>query len=96
MDTALLLRRAAMKWRDQPAVALGTRTLATFAELDDRAARLASAFAGRLGLAPGDRIAMAMTNAPTYLEILFGTWYAGLAAVPMNAKLHAREFAYIL
>ena len=77
MDAALLLRRAAMKWRDLPAIALGTRTLATFAELDDRAARLASAFTGRLGLAPGDRVAMAMTNAPAYLEILFGIWYAG-------------------
>ena len=96
MDVSVLLRRAAIKWRDQPAVAFGTRTLATFAELDDRAAHLASAFTGRLGLAPGDRVAMAMTNAPAYLEILFGTWYAGLAAVPMNAKLHAREFAYIL
>ena len=96
MDTTVLLRRAAMRWRDRPAVALGERTLATFAELDDRASHLAGAFAGRLGLLPGDRIALAMTNAPAYLEILFGAWYAGLAAVPMNAKLHPREFAYIL
>src|SRR5439155_741655 len=31
-----------------------------------------------------------------YYEVLFGCWHAGLTAVPMNAKLHAREFAYIL
>ena len=67
MDTTVLLRRAAMRWRDRPAVALGERTLATFAELDDRAGRLAGAFAGRLGLAPGDRIAIAMTNAQPLL-----------------------------
>ncbi len=85
-----------MKWRDRPAIALGERSPATFADLDDRAGRLAGAFAGRLGLMPGDRIAIAMTNSPAYLEVLFGAWYAGLAAVPMNAKLHAREFAYIL
>jgi long-chain acyl-CoA synthetase len=27
---------------------------------------------------------------------VFACWHAGLAAVPMNAKLHAKEFAYIL
>ncbi len=96
MNVATLLRRAAARWRDRPAVASGAHTLATFAELDDRAGRLAGALTGRLGLAPGDRVAIAMTNAPAYLEILFGAWYAGLSAVPMNAKLHPREFAYIL
>ena len=70
--------------------------MATFAQLDDRARRLASALVGRLGLRPGDRLALAMTNGPAYLEILFGAWYAGLAVVPMNARLHPREFAYIL
>ena len=96
MDTAFLLRRAATSWRDHGAIALGEQRLASFAELDDRAGRLAGAFTGRLGLVPGDRVAIAMTNSPAYLEILFGAWYAGLAVVPMNAKLHAREFAYIL
>ena len=37
-----------------------------------------------------------MKNCPEYYEILFACWHAGLTAVPMNAKLHAREFAYIL
>jgi acyl-CoA synthetase (AMP-forming)/AMP-acid ligase II len=30
------------------------------------------------------------------VEILYALWHAGLTAVPMNAKLHPREFAYIL
>ncbi len=96
MSVDVLLRRAATRWRDRPAVARGAWTVATFGELDDRAGRLASALRERLGLMPGDRVAIAMPNAPAYLEILFGAWYAGLCAVPMNAKLHAREFAYIL
>ena len=37
-----------------------------------------------------------MKNLPQYLEILGGIWHAGLVAVPMNAKLHAAEFAYML
>ena len=51
---------------------------------------------GRLGLRPGDRVALAMTNNPEYLAILFAIWRAGLVAVPANAKLHARELAYIV
>jgi long-chain acyl-CoA synthetase len=30
------------------------------------------------------------------VEAFFACWHAGLAAVPVNAKLHARELAYIL
>ena len=50
----------------------------------------------KLTLKPGDRVALAMKNCPEYYEILFACWHAGLTAVPMNAKLHAKEFAYIL
>jgi long-chain acyl-CoA synthetase len=61
-----------------------------------RVARLACALRGRLGLLPGDRVAIVMPNAPAYVEILYACWWAGLAAVPVNAKLHAREIAYVL
>ena len=37
-----------------------------------------------------------MSNNPEYLAILFAIWGAGLVAVPANAKLHARELAYIV
>ncbi len=37
-----------------------------------------------------------MKNCPEYWEALFACWYAGLVAVPMNAKLHAKEFEYIV
>ena len=37
-----------------------------------------------------------MKNVPEYIEALFAIWHAGCAAVPINAKLHASEFAYIL
>jgi long-chain acyl-CoA synthetase len=37
-----------------------------------------------------------MKNCPEYWEVLFAIWHAGLAAVPMNAKLHAKEFEYIV
>ena len=45
---------------------------------------------------PEDRVAIAMTNRPEFLEALFAIWHAGLVAVPMNAKLHSEEFGYII
>ncbi len=39
---------------------------------------------------------MWLTPRRSYLELLFAIWHSGLVAVPINAKLHPREFAYIL
>jgi long-chain acyl-CoA synthetase len=51
--------------------------------------------AEQLGLEPGDRVALAMSNNADYLAILFAIWRAGLVAVPANARLHVRELAHI-
>jgi long-chain acyl-CoA synthetase len=64
--------------------------------LAERAARIGGWLRHELGLAPGERVAIFMGNAPEYLEILYGAWWAGLAAVPVNAKLHPRELEFIL
>ena len=37
-----------------------------------------------------------MRNRPEYLEAMFAIWHAGLVAVPVNARLHRDEIAYIL
>src|SRR4051812_31774677 len=63
------------------------------------AARTAAAAAGLrddFGLSPGDRVAIVMRNRPEYLEALFAVWHAGLVAVPVNARLHRDEIAFIL
>ena len=57
---------------------------------------MAGGLRGDLGLAPGDRVAILMRNRPEYLEAMFGIWHAGLVAVPVNARLHPDEIAYIL
>ena len=96
MNLAHLLLRSARWLPEQPAIALGTRTVLTYGELAARVARLASGLKEKLSLKSGDRVALAMKNCPEYHQILFACWHAGLTAVPMNAKLHAKEFAYIL
>ncbi len=96
MNLAAWLTRAGTYMGDQPALGLGESVVASYRDLAGRTARLAGAMRTELGLRPGDRVALTMTNTPEYVEILFAAWHAGLAAVPINAKLHPNEFAYIL
>jgi len=95
MNLARLLHDVARRLPEAPALALGTRTVANYRELSSRVAALAAGLRAR-GLAAGDRVGLAMKNCPEYYELMFACWHAGLAAVPINAKLHAKEFAYIL
>jgi long-chain acyl-CoA synthetase len=95
VNLAQLLVRAARVHPDRPAVLRGERVLWRYRELADRVARLAGHLRA-LGLAAGDRVAIVMRNDVAYLESLYAVWWAGLAAVPINAKLHAGEVAFIL
>ena len=96
MNLSAWLVRAARAYPDLCAVAVGTHPFQTYRELADRASRLASSLRGAAGLKPGDRVALTMKNTPRFLEVLLGVWWAGLSAVPVNAKLHGNEFRYIL
>ncbi len=96
MNIASWLYRSGLSHPAWPAAAAGTRVVATYGQLAERAARLAGALRKRFKLAPGERVAIAAKNSSAYLELLFGIWHAGLAAVPANAKLHGAEFGYIL
>jgi long-chain acyl-CoA synthetase len=96
VNIALWLHRAGLSHGGRPAVGHGPRVVRTYHELAMRAARLAGALRGRLRVAPGDRIAIVARNCVEYLEILYGIWHAGAAAVPINAKLHGAEIGFIL
>src|SRR5690606_32559201 len=96
LNVANLLVRAARCFAKRPAVALGCRVLHDYEQLGARVTALAGALRTRLDLQPGDRVAIVMKNSPAYIEALFATWHAGAVAVPVNAKLAAREIAYIL
>jgi acyl-CoA synthetase (AMP-forming)/AMP-acid ligase II len=60
----------------------------TFAEFDDRAARLAAALAAA-GVGPGDKVACYLYNGAAYLETLFAAFKLG--AVPVNANYRYTE-----
>jgi long-chain acyl-CoA synthetase len=90
------LERAARVQPQRVALWLGECPQLSYAQLAERAARLAGHLRHDLGLQPGARAALFMNNQPAYLEALYGALWAGLAVVPINAKLHPREVAFIL
>ena len=87
--------RTACCWPRLPAVAVGESVLHDYASLCRRAAGLAAGLHSA-GARPGDRVALVSRNAPQYIEALFACWWAGLIAVPVNAKLHPKELAFVL
>ena len=97
MNIAQLLANTAQSFGDKPAVCVGPTELFTYAALRSRVRSLAAALrGGRFALEEGERVAIVMTNTPQYIEVLFAAWWAGLVSVPINARLHPREIAYIL
>src|SRR5687767_10479097 len=96
MNLVHLLLRSARWLPERPALALGSTPVRSYREMAGRVSRLASGFREKLNLQAGDRVALAMRNCPEFYEVLFACWHAGTTAVPMNAKLHPKEFAYIL
>src|SRR4051812_28734413 len=96
MNPAAWLTRAARADPERAAIFYGERVWARYGELATRVARLAAGLRARAALVPGDRIALFMKNSPEYLEALYAIWWAGLAAVPVNAKLHRKELAFIV
>lgn len=96
MTLAQHLQQTAETAPNSTAIALGTNAIYSYGTLADRASTLAGALRTKRGLDRGDRVALIAPNCPEYLEILYAIWHAGLVAVPVNAKLHRKEYAHIL
>jgi acyl-CoA synthetase (AMP-forming)/AMP-acid ligase II len=96
MNLAVWVERHGRLRPDEPALAEGQRVHASWAEFAVRTAGAATGLRESFGLSPGDRVAIVMRNRPEYLEAQFAIWHAGLVAVPVNARLHRDEIAYIL
>ncbi|MGC1506211.1 MAG: AMP-binding protein [Sulfitobacter sp.] len=95
MNLSHWLIRSAEQTPKAPALFSGMQMVVDYAGFAGRAQRVAG-WLDQQGVAPGDRVAIFMKNTPDFLVILYGIWIAGAAAVPINAKLHGREAAFIL
>ncbi len=96
MNLASWVERNGRRWPDRPALAVGDAVHADWATFAARAAAAAGGLRDRFALQSGDRVAIVMRNRPEYFEALFAIWHAGLVAVPINARLHRDEIAFIV
>ena len=96
MNLAVWVQRQGFQRPDDPALAEGERVHASWSDFARTASAVAGGLRGDLGLSPGDRVAIVMRNRPEYLEAMFAIWHAGLVVVPVNARLHQDEIAYIV
>ncbi|MEM9060885.1 MAG: AMP-binding protein [Pseudomonadota bacterium] len=94
MNLSIGLHNVARLQPDHPAIIWEGASL-SYAGFEDQVARIAGGLRNRHGLSEGAHIAMAMGNSAEFLPVLFGIWRAGMVAVPINAKLHPREMAWI-
>src|SRR5580692_9724691 len=67
----------------------------TFAEFDDRAARLAAALAAA-GVGPGDKVACYLYNGAAYLETVFAALKLGAVPVNVNYRYTSEELFALL
>jgi fatty-acyl-CoA synthase len=77
---------------DQPAESWGDITYGRMAEL----ARAQAAGLDRLGVGPGERVAVVSPNSARLLTAFFGVSGYGRVLVPINFRLNAAEVAYIV
>ncbi|MBM3673466.1 MAG: long-chain fatty acid--CoA ligase [Actinobacteria bacterium] len=82
MNLVSLLLSSAEERPDAPAIVVGDTTL-TFGDLEALAATTAGSLA-RLGVTPGDRVAIVSPNDVDFVGAYLGTLWAGGVAVPLN------------
>jgi long-chain acyl-CoA synthetase len=81
---------------EAPAIVMGaTGETVSYAQLEDRSARLARALRAR-GLAEGDTVAICMENNRQYLEVAWAAQRSGLRYTAVNSHLRPAEVQYVL
>jgi 3-oxocholest-4-en-26-oate---CoA ligase len=93
-NLATILETVADELGDAVAVVQGDR-VRTWAELDDRAARLAAALAAR-GVTAGDRVGIGLWSSPEYVEAVFAACKLGATPFNVNYRYRAAELGHVL
>lgn len=94
MNVSMLLTKTARVFPNKIAFIHGNRKI-TYSQFIQRVNRLANALQN-LGIKKGDNVAILQYNYPEIYESLFACFKSGLGAVPINFRLHPKEFAFII
>ncbi|WP_209121035.1 class I adenylate-forming enzyme family protein [Alkalihalobacillus sp. BA299] len=89
-----LARKTLVQHGDKPAIKDSRGTI-TFAQLKRNTCQLAHALLNE-GLSKGDRVAILMSNRREHVELDIAIALTGLIKVPINYRLHPKEFDYIV
>ena len=95
MNIAEYLYRTAALTPSREALFWGETCVADYGAFLERAGQVAAWLLAQ-GSGKGAPVAIFMKNLPDYLIVQYGIWMAGAVAVPINAKLHGREAAWII
>lgn len=68
----------------------------TYAELNERANRVANFMQHDLGVEKGDRVSILAHNSVVYVDLLYGLAKIGAVLAPLNWRLVAQELVYIV
>jgi long-chain acyl-CoA synthetase len=94
LNLATILRTSANKSPDSTALILGEAKV-SYGQLHALVQRFAGAL-GKLGVKPGEHVALLLPNVPQFTIAYFGAHYAGNPVVPLNVLLTPEEIAYHL
>ncbi len=92
----LLSKRAHLTPDREAFVDMATGRRYTYAELNQRASRLANWIRDGLGVQKGDRVSILAHNSVVYLDLFYGLGKIGAILAPLNWRLVARELSYIV
>ena len=94
VNLALSLLYAAERKPDADALVCETTRL-TYAELRERAARIAAGLAGR-GVVAGDRVAGVLANEPEMVELYWACQWLGVVFVPLSHRISEADLDYCI
>lgn len=92
----LLSKRAQLTPGREAVLELATGDRFTYAQLNERANRLANFMHEQMGVGAGDRVSILGQNSIVYLDLLYGLAKIGAIFAPLNWRLTAHELSYIV
>ena len=90
-----MLRRAALKYPEQPAFVSHEGEVMTYRDLEMLSNRFANGLV-EMGVKKGDKVATLCLNCNEQIVAFFGTFKMGAMLVPVNVRLAAPEIVWIL